>query len=158
MITLFKRALISFEAEEIVGKLLQTVNKRFPWITMFRYQHDYAANTLDVNLGSLKSILFWQADCLALAILEELCCVHSNPLKKLYHNIYFKGRAVNPPEPVVILVLGKRELCEDVSQVAVGLDAVCLRRFNQAVQRCTRVRSPRRAAEEPVLSVMLSSA
>ena len=77
MITLFKRALITFEAEEIVRKLLQTVNKRFPWITMFRDQHDHATNALDVDLGSLKSILFWQANCLALAILEELCCIHN---------------------------------------------------------------------------------
>ena len=47
---------------------------------------------------------------------------------------------------------------EDVSQVAVGLDAVGLRRFNQAVERRTRVGSPRGAAEKPVLSFMRSSA
>jgi hypothetical protein len=82
MITLIKRALISFEVEEIVCKLLQTVNKGLPWVPMFRDQHDYATNTLNVDLGSLKSILFWQADCLTLAILEELCCIQSDLLEE----------------------------------------------------------------------------
>ena len=91
MITLIKSALISFKSEEIVCELIQTVNKGFPWITMLRDQHNHATNTLNVDLGSLECVLFWQADRLALAILEELCCIPINLRKKLYHNIYFEG-------------------------------------------------------------------
>ena len=54
-------------------------------------------------------------------------------------------------QTVFILALHKRHFCEQVSQISIGLHAVCLRRLNETVERRTGMGSTRRTAEKPVL-------
>ena len=69
------RRLISV-GHEIVGEVVEAIEERGPWGVLGK-QDDQSLESLYIYVGSFKTAVFGESDCLASSVYEESCGLHS---------------------------------------------------------------------------------